>query len=64
MLIRKPRRDRRYTIAREYCGYPQQRHVARFCGDWLGQAKTPSAAQAIAAGHAANRNTIIEGSTR
>lgn len=38
MLIRKPRRDRRYTIAREYCGYAQPRHVARFCGDWLGQA--------------------------
>jgi len=39
--------DKRYTIAREYCGYDTPRWVARFCGDWLGQSKSRQGAQEI-----------------
>ena len=27
--------DRRYTIDLEYCGYEEQKHVLRFCGEWI-----------------------------
>lgn len=30
------KKDRRYTINLEYCGAATQKHVVRFCGDWLG----------------------------
>lgn len=29
--------DKRYTVTLEFCGYAQVRHVARFCGEWIGQ---------------------------
>ena len=61
MSIRQPRRDRRYTINLEYCGHARRRHVARFCGDWLGQAASRTAALAIATAHAALRNAILDG---
>lgn len=34
--------DPRYTVSREFCGYKTARHVARFCGDWIGQGKDKS----------------------
>ena len=61
MPIRQPRRDRRYTINLEYCGHARRRHVARFCGDWLGQAASRTAALAITTAHAALRNAILDG---
>lgn len=30
------KKDRRYTINREYCGYSKPRWVVRFCGVWCG----------------------------
>ena len=45
--------DRRYTIAREYCGHARPRFVARFCGDWLGQSRRRHRAVAITAAHRA-----------
>jgi hypothetical protein len=27
--------DRRYSIAPEWCGYPEKRYVPRFCGEWI-----------------------------
>lgn len=64
MSIRQPRRDRRYTINLEYCGHARRRHVARFCGDWVGQAASRTAALAIATAHAALRNAILDGLVR
>jgi len=29
--------DKRYTLAKEFCGYKESRYVLRFCGEWLGQ---------------------------
>lgn len=63
MPMPETRRDRRYTVAREYCGYPKPRHVARFCGEWLGNAANRRAALAIARGHAVARNSLLEGQT-
>ena len=64
MSIRQPRRDRRYTVNLEYCGHARRRHVARFCGDWLSQAASRTAALAIATAHAALRNAILDGLAR
>ena len=64
MSVRQPRRDRRYTINLEYCGHARRRHVARFCGAWLGQAASRTAAQAIATAYAALRNPILDGPAR
>lgn len=33
-------KDKRYTIELEWCGYPERRHVLRFCGEWVAQYKT------------------------
>ena len=43
--------DRRYTIAKEFCGYAEKRFVARFCGDWIGQSQFYTAAVMLAVGH-------------
>lgn len=42
------RRESRYSIALEWCGYAARRYVARFCGDWIGQAPTMRAARKLA----------------
>lgn len=59
MLITTPdgrrRRDRRYTVGPEYCGHRARRFVARFCGDWIGQAKTRAEARELALAHDARR---------
>jgi len=48
-LTQIPARDRRFSIRREWCGYRNQRYVARFCGDFIGQAKTRREARDLAA---------------
>lgn len=45
------RRDKRYSIALEYCGYDTPRHVARFCGEWIGQASTKAKASSLVEEH-------------
>jgi hypothetical protein len=49
--------DKRYNIAREYCGHDTPRWVARFCGEWVGQHKTQQGARDIAIEHATERKT-------
>lgn len=49
------RRDPRYTVALEFCGYDTPRHVARFCGEWIGQAKSASKARELVEEHKAAR---------
>lgn len=48
-------RDRRYSIAREYCGFKKPQWVVRFCGDWIGRAARRPDALSIALGHQASR---------
>jgi len=43
--------DKRYTLSREFCGYPTAQLVVRFCGEWLGIAVNADDAQAIIAAH-------------
>lgn len=45
--------DHRYTVGLEHCGYEQPRHVARFCGQWLGSAEHADQAWALAWAHRA-----------
>lgn len=40
--------DRRFTVRPEYCGQRAKRFVARFCGEWIGQAKTRREARDLA----------------
>lgn len=37
--------DKRYTIDKEFCGYPGARYVLRFCGAWVSQHRELSDAQ-------------------
>lgn len=55
--------DRRYSIQREFCGYPEKRHVLRFCGDFIAQSTSYSAMVLRGVGHKAvlHGATIIEG---
>lgn len=48
--------DKRYSIAREYCGYDTPRWVVRFCGDWIGQHASKEGARALAEAHAEERS--------
>jgi len=55
-------RDRRYCIAREFCGYTKPQHVARFCDEWIGCAPTKGRARDLVAAHRARRaNAIAHG---
>lgn len=56
-------RDRRYAVAREFCGHTRAQHVVRFCDAWLGSAPTHGAALNIVAAHAAARAVILDGGT-
>jgi hypothetical protein len=56
----KPQRlDNRYSIRREFCGYATPRWVARFCGDWIGQAETRDVARELALQFAKARNHAL-----
>lgn len=58
-MSRRANRDRRYRVAREFCGAPRARHVARFCGDWIGQAGSRRGALALVEAHQAARAAAI-----
>lgn len=47
--------DARYSFSFEYCGHPEPRHVARFCGSWIGSAESLEEAHALAWGFERNR---------
>ena len=44
--------DKRYTIGLEACGKSEQKHITRFCGDWVGESDTRGAAEVKAVQHA------------
>ncbi len=48
--------DRRYSVNSEWCGYDKPRYVARFCGEWIGQSISYSAAVLMCVGHKSVRN--------
>lgn len=45
------REDDRYSVDLEYCGEPYRKHVARFCGEWIGQASSSKEAWELAQEH-------------
>lgn len=49
--------DQRYTFGYEYVGAHMPRHVARFCGSWIGHADSLEAAHTLARQYEANRWT-------
>ena len=51
------KKDRRYTINLEFCGASTQKHVVRFCGDWLGGFDTLALAEKAALEFQANRES-------
>ena len=59
MPNKRARRDRRYAIAREYCGFQRPRHVVRFCDSYIGAARSLPKAFAIARQHAAARASTL-----
>lgn len=55
-------KDARYTIQKEYCGYPEPRFVVRFCGEFIGQSKFYGSALMLAVGNSCQRrgcNVIV-----
>lgn len=54
------RTDHRYSVQKEFCGYPEARFVARFCDEWIGQSPSYPGAVLLAVGHkSAMRGGII-----
>lgn len=53
------KKDRRYTINLEFCGASTQKHVVRFCGDWLGGFDTLPLAEKAAKEFQANREACL-----
>ncbi len=49
------RRDCRYVVCREFCGYAEARFVARFCDEWIGQGETYEEAVSLAEQHNTKR---------
>lgn len=49
------KRDGRYDVKPEFCGFETQRYVVRFCRDYVGVADTESDAYALAVWHDAER---------
>ena len=39
--------DRRFSVRPEFCGYRARQYVARFCGEWIGEARTRSEAREL-----------------
>ena len=52
-------KDSRYSINLEFCGYSKARYVVRFCGDYIGHAKSKNSAEAIANKHKELRNIAV-----
>jgi hypothetical protein len=55
--------DSRYSIAKEFCGYPEKRFVLRYCGEFVAQSLSYSAMVVRAVGHkaVASGALVIEG---
>lgn len=53
-------KDERYTVSKEFCGYIEARHVARFCGEWIGQSKFYGSACMLCVGHSQSGPVIEE----
>ncbi len=53
------KRDRRYRLAREWCGQTKPQWVVRFCDAWVGCAPKRQAALVIALAHQAARQLHI-----
>lgn len=49
--LQKVIQDKRYTIALEYCSYPEARYVIRFCGNFIRQSANLNDAIFIAICH-------------
>jgi hypothetical protein len=52
-------KDKRYSIALEWCGHEKPMHVVRFCDRWVGCAINKTAAQRLANEHARQRNAVL-----
>jgi hypothetical protein len=52
--------DNRYTVGLEWCGYRRRMLVVRFCGAWVGKARTKQRAARIANNHHAARMAALE----
>lgn len=48
-------KDRRYSIAAEYCGYETPRYVLRFCGEFVASSISRGSMTVRAVGHNAMR---------
>lgn len=53
--------DKRYTVAKEYDGSATIMHVARFCGKYIGSAKTKKEAWILAQEHYDNHKIDMAG---
>ncbi len=51
--------DRRFTIAREYCGEATPRWVLRFCGEWVDKFQFYSSAVIRAVGESSRRRGAL-----
>lgn len=51
--------DKRYTVTKEFCGYPEPRFVVRFCGEWVAQSLFYSGAVMRAVGESAVRRGAL-----
>lgn len=49
------KRDRRYSANPEWCGHRSRRLVVRFCGEFIGTAKTHDEAREIMRDHGESR---------
>lgn len=58
-MNRPIRFDARYTVALEYCGHEKPHHVARFCGDWIGQSASYPMAVMLCTSHRLQRNGAL-----
>ncbi|MNC70437.1 hypothetical protein D3C81_2180130 [compost metagenome] len=52
--------DARYSVTREFIGYPHPTYVARFCGEWIGTAETADEATALTVEHARQRHEDMQ----
>lgn len=52
-------KDKRYSVNLEWCGYPEQRHVVRFCGDYIGNTTEWTKAWILCIIHDDNETTKI-----
>ena len=54
-VIRTIKKDKRYTVTREFAGESSPAYVTRFCGEWVSNSDTAPGAWVKAAEHNAER---------